>query len=306
MKSAALVLAFAAAVSAQPAKRPPITGVAHAALYVSDVTQARMFYKDLLGYEEPFDLKNPDGSLSLTFIKINDRQYVEIFPEREKGSDRLNHISIETTDAEAMRAYLASKGVAVPEKVNRNRIGNASFNVKDPDGHTVEITQYLPDGASVREKGKFVGAKAISARMAHVGILVGSLEPAIKFYRDILGFEETWRGSRDIKQLNWVNMKVPDGDDYIEFMLYEKLPDPDKRGTQHHICLFVDDIEKAKQALEARPAAKAYGKPMEIRTGINRKRQLNLYDADGTRVELMEPHTVDGKPAPSSAAPPPR
>jgi lactoylglutathione lyase len=44
---------------------------------------------------------------------------------------------------------------------------------------------------------------------------------------------------------------------------------------------------------------------MEIQIGINRKRQLNLYDPDGTRVELMEPQTVDGKPAPPSTAPPP-
>jgi hypothetical protein len=45
---------------------------------------------------------------------------------------------------------------------------------------------------------------------------------------------------------------------------------------------------------------------MEIRTGRNRKRQCNLFDPDGTRIELMEPKTVDGQPAPPSDAPPPR
>ena len=44
---------------------------------------------------------------------------------------------------------------------------------------------------------------------------------------------------------------------------------------------------------------------VQVQTGVNRKRQLNLFDPDGTRVELMEPRTVDGKPAPSSTAPPP-
>jgi hypothetical protein len=38
---------------------------------------------------------------------------------------------------------------------------------------------------------------------------------------------------------------------------------------------------------------------------VNRKRQLNIYDPDGTRVELMEPTTIDGKPAPPSTARPP-
>jgi len=45
---------------------------------------------------------------------------------------------------------------------------------------------------------------------------------------------------------------------------------------------------------------------MEIRTGTNRKRQMNLFDPDGTRTELMEPRTVDGKPAVSSTAPAPK
>ena len=47
-----------------------------------------------------------------------------------------------------MRKYLASKGVKVPEKVGKGRIGNSNFNVKDPDGHTVEIVQYEPTGWS--------------------------------------------------------------------------------------------------------------------------------------------------------------
>jgi lactoylglutathione lyase len=127
----------------------------------------------------------------------------------------------------------------------------------------------------------------------------------MKFYRDILGFEETWRGSRDGKVLSWVNMKVPDGDTYIEFMLYDEKPDPTKRGTAHHICLEVADIEKTKAILESRPAVKSLGRPLEVRTGINRKRQMNLYDPDGTRTEVMEPNTIDGKPTPPATAPPP-
>jgi lactoylglutathione lyase len=33
---------------------------------------------------------------------------------------------------------------------------------------------------------------------------------------------------------------------------------------------------------------------------------VNLFDPDGTRVELMEPETIDGQPAPPSTLPPPR
>jgi lactoylglutathione lyase len=298
-------LLFTSLIFAQEVKRPRILGVAHIALYVSDIEKSRAFYKDFLGYGEPFLLNKPDGSLSLTFIKINERQYVELFPNLEPGADRLNHISIETDDAEAMRAYLGSKGIKVPEKVGKGRIGNSNFNVKDPDGHTVEIVQYEPNGWSVRDKGKAIGPNRISDRMMHLGIIVGAVEPAMKFYRDILGFSETWRGSSKGTQLSWINLKVPDGDDYIEFMLYDEMPAPDKRGSQHHICLVVPNIAESLAALEKNPYKAQYTRLMEIRTGTNRKRQLNLFDPDGTRIELMEPVTVDGKPAPSSNAPPP-
>ena len=69
---------------------------------------------------------------------------------------------------------------------------------------------------------------------------------------------------------------------------------------------MVPDADKAVAALDARADASGYTRPIEMRTGINRKRQVNLFDPDGTRVELMEPDTVDGQPAPPSTLPPPR
>ncbi len=304
MRIAVLLLAVHALWAADPPKRPKITGVAHIALFVGDIAKARTFYKDLLGYGEPYQLTNKDGKLDLTFIKINERQYIELFPEKEAGSDRLNHISVETDDAEAMRVYLASKGVSVPPKVSKVRIGNLAFNVTDPDGHTVEFVQYTSDGWTARERGKHLGPARISSRMMHLGILVGSLAASQKFYGDILGFTEFWRGTRDPKMLSWVNMRVPDGGDYIEFMLYDRLPEPGKRGSAHHICLEVPDMDRALETIEKRKGG--YDRPLEIRTGVNRRRQLNLFDSDGTRTELMEPRTVDGKPPASSTAPPPR
>jgi catechol 2,3-dioxygenase-like lactoylglutathione lyase family enzyme len=302
-----LVLAGAVlSLSAAEPVRPHVTGLSHVALWVHDVEQSRRFYKDFLGFDEPYSLTNSNGSLALTFIKINDRQAIELFPERETNSDRLYHISLETDDAEAMRIWLAAKGVKVPDKVGKGRIGNLNFNVHDPDGHTVEIVQYAPDGWTRREQGKFMPDTRISARMMHTGILVGDLDASLKFYHDILGGTETWRGGQTNKPLSWVNVKLADSPDYVEFMLYETLPDPARRGTAHHICLEVADVEKTLAILKERAERCHYTRTMEIKTGINRKRQINVYDPDGTRVELMEPNTVDGKPAPSSTAPPPK
>jgi lactoylglutathione lyase len=305
LKLLACLIAVACAHAAE-LQRPKILGIAHIGLFTADIEKSRWFYKDLLGYAEPFDIKNPDGSLALTFIKINDYQYVELFPERAKGSDRLSHISIYTSDAEAMRRYLGSRGIAVPDRVPKGRSGNSNFNVKDPDGHALEIVQYEPDGWAMREKGKQMGPRRISTRMLHLGILAGNLTESLKFYGEVLGFREIWRGSSDGAQLSWVNMQVPDGSDYIELMLYKDLPPPTRRGSAHHICLEVPRMSEAVADLEARPARKEYPRQLEIRVGRNRKRQCNLFDPDGTRVELMEPVTVDGVPTPPSSAPPPR
>jgi lactoylglutathione lyase len=116
---------------------------------------------------------------------------------------------------------------------------------------------------------------------------------------------ETWRGSRDSKMLSWVNMKVPDGEDYVELMLYDQPVTPERRLISHHICLEVPDVHEAAKTLSARPTPPGLKPATALKIGVNGKRQINLYDPDGTRVEVMEPQTADGKPVAPSTAPAP-
>jgi len=299
-----LAISFVGSMAGDEVRRPRVLGLSHMALFVSDLKKARAFYEDFLGYQEPYVLKREDGTDRIVFIKINDNQYIELFAENPKQDGNLNHIAFFTDSAQGMREYLASRGIRVPDNLTKGRIGNSNFNIVDPDGHTVEIVQYEPDSWTRREKGKFLPDTRISSQMVHVGVLVGALDPAMKFYRDVLGFQEFWRGSSSGTELSWVNMRVPDGDDYLELMLYSKPPDTEQLGTKNHICLVTPDIKKAVAMLESRPARKNYTKPIEVKIGKNGKRQANLFDPDGTRIELMEPNTVDGKPVPSSTAPP--
>ncbi len=174
-----LIVFLDSSLTAVEVKRPRILGVAHMALFVSDLQKARAFYKDFLGYDEPYVLKREDGSDRIAFIKINESQYLELFAESPRQDGHLNHISFFTDSAEGMRVYLESRGVKVPDKVSKGRIGNLNFNVVDPDGHTVEIVQYLPDSWTTRERGKFMPETRISTHIAHIGVLIGALEPAI-------------------------------------------------------------------------------------------------------------------------------
>lgn len=300
------VLLFATSLLAQTeARRPRILGVAHIALYTSDLPKARGFYEDFLGFQEPFTLKRDDGSVRIAFIKINEKQYVELFTDPPKEDGQLNHIAIYTDNAQQMRDYLAAHAIKVPATVPKGKTGNYNFTIQDPDGHTVEIVEYLPDSLTGKNEGKFVSSGRISVRIMHVGFLVRNLDASMKFYRDLLGFQEFWRGSSNGTQLSWINMRVPDGDDYLEFMLYTGVPSAQERGVKNHMSLEVPDLERALQDLEHRPARQLYAREIKTQVGKNRKRQANLFDPDGTRVELMEPKTIDGQPAPSSTAAPP-
>lgn len=76
--------------------------------------------------------------------------------------------------------------------------------------------------------------------------------------------------------------------------------------SMNHLCLEVPDVAKAGEILAGRTLPPGNRPPGPVKTGTNRKRQINYYDPDGTRIEIMEAATVDGKPTPSSDAPPPQ
>jgi len=137
--------------------RPKILGVAHIGLRTDDLAAARKFYGALLGYQEPFTYSE-GGNLLLTYFKVNDHQYIEVFPElKDPQQDRLSHISFETSDAEQLRAYLASKGVKVPDKLDPMGDGNRGFEVADPDGTQSNSSSTCPD----RYTAKILGSSCL-------------------------------------------------------------------------------------------------------------------------------------------------
>ena len=309
--SAILLLTASYLVAQNPApnaapQRPRITGISHGGYFVSDLPQAIAFWHDLLGFDESYDLKKPgsDTDTRIAFIKINDHQHIELFNEPPTSPpNHLGHIAFTVDDIQQMRAYLISKGFDVKPITATTRAGDYAFEIKDPDGMLVEFVQTLPTGMEAHAAAKFLPSTRISSHIYHLGFLVGNSQRSLDFYGNILGFKETWRGGSNPDELSWINMRVPDGTDYVEFMLYRKLPDT--FGEKNHIALEVPSLDHAITALQSRPAFKTYTRPLDPHVGRNGKRQVNLFDPDGTRVELMEPNTADGKPVPPSTAPPP-
>jgi lactoylglutathione lyase len=254
-------------------KRPHILGVAHVALYVSDLQKARDFYKGYLGFEEVFSFKGKDGSDRVSFIKINDDQYLELSADVPKNDGRLSHIAFYTNDVKGMYDYLKSIGMNLSAKITKGRSGNTSFMIADPDGHDVEIVQYESDSWTSREKGNFMPDTRIGTHIEHIGITTGSIELAMKFYCDTLGFER-----------NGDKVRVPDGEDRVEFGQYHKPPTPEFLGSRNHICIRVPDVQKAVTTL----TAKNPSIPIETHLLQRSKMRANVNDPDGTRIEFMD------------------
>lgn len=305
----ALLLPASSLLSQQTAPtRPRITGISHVGYFVSDLPRAISFWHDFLGFDQSYVLNKPGSNdVRIAFIKINDHQHIELFNEPPSAPpSMMSHLCFIVDDIEQMRNYLRSQGIDVkPGNGVKTRTGDYAFEIKDPDGTLVEFVQPLPSGMEAQAAGKFMPSSRISGNIYHVGFIVGNSQRSLDFYGKVLGFQETWRGGPDPKELSWINMRVPDGDDYVEFMLYRTPPTKEQLGGKNHTSLEVTDVPKAVSILEARPAYKVYGQPLPVRIGRNGKRQVNIFDPDGTRVELMEPHTADGKPVPPSTAPPP-
>src|SRR5829696_1280996 len=228
---------FAAAVLAAPAAqnpaptpaRPAIAGIAHVAIQTTDLTKARAFYGGLLGYPEAAP-KRPHIAIFL----VNDRQRLIVRdglpPERD---ERFIDLAFQT-DVTAMREWLTGRGFTSTAPITDADAGGRRIESKDPDGHPVWFVEL-----TIPTRAVAAADRRLSKRILHAGLTIKDGAAADRFYKDALGFSETWRGGRPEGTINWINMRVPDGTDYLEYMLYPGAP-PDRRqlGSAHHAALL--------------------------------------------------------------------
>lgn len=271
-------LVVASAISVTAADRPRIVGIANIAVKTDNMEEARKFYSGVVGMAEAFSIND------LTCFKVNDHQYVEVSPTlKTETEDRLIHIGFETSDARKLRDYLAAKGVEVPAKVVKDVGGNLSFVVKDPDGHSVEFVQYTPGSIQTRNFGKHLSPTRISDHMLHVGVLVRDPAKADAFYKDILGFRLQWKGGPTDNKFEWISMMVPDGYDWIEYMIRDTIPTPQQLGVLHHYALGTLDIQQVYKTVMER----GYKPPKAPAIARDGRWLLQLYDKNFTRTEMM-------------------
>lgn len=278
---------------------PKITGIAHFSVLADDLENTAAFFSDYFGYAKPYYVER-EGKPTMMFVKINDRQYVEITKDDECKEWKYRHTAFEVDDIEAMRMYLRMMGVKVPDDIMDPGFGFKCFFIKDFSGHDVEFVQYIDSGLLAEHMGQDMPDTRISDLMRHVGWLCDDFARDLAFYSFILGFKEFWRGGPDDNTSKWIKLAMPDSPDreYIEIMLYDQKLDQTEMGCQNHIGLDVDDVPAARAILESRriPEGCTPGEPMKI--GACGYGQSNYLTLDKTRVEIMTREAVGGKPTP--------
>ena len=268
----------------QPPKRPRILAIAGVTILVSDVEQSRKFYRQLIDPDHSCEYCVPASDRFL-FLPSGQRIALEKIPS-PAPADLLADISFLTDDLEGFKRFLNYKKVYFDERKMKHGGELIALLLQDPEGHHLSITDsYHLANSEGLKAGLAPSNPSSPIRIIHAGFVVNQREATDRFYVDLLGFRPYWHGGMKDNEDRWVAMQVPDGTDWVEYML--NIPaDADKAnlGVQNHIALGVTNIhavEKKLIAVGPKPGE-------EPKIGRDGKWQLNLYDSEHTRTEFME------------------
>jgi catechol 2,3-dioxygenase-like lactoylglutathione lyase family enzyme len=170
---------------------PSIAGVAHVAIRVHDLAASTAFYEKL-GFEQAFDLSK-DGVPYESFIKINDTQFIELYPATEHDPVvGFLHLCFEGADLNAIYDDYIGRGLK-PTPVRKAGAGNLLFTMSGPlqrfGQQNIEYTQYMPESLHSNDQGKHLGPDRIADKMIVVALAMQDPDAARDFYINQLNFK---------------------------------------------------------------------------------------------------------------------
>lgn len=127
-----------------------ITGLGHLAIKVKDLEASLDFYRDRLGLREMDRLLRDDGTPWLVYLRITDRQFLELFPgattDRAPGTDAngVNHLCLTIDDLAVAATTMAASGINLTSPIKRGLDGNRGAWIEDPDGNRIELMEMNP------------------------------------------------------------------------------------------------------------------------------------------------------------------
>lgn len=258
--------------------RPKITGIAYVRVYVADLNKSREFYQNILGLGGATTGCVEAGA---SCFSVNGHQNIGLAQITAGTPDNLlAEVAFATRDVAGMKEYLAAHGVAT-KPITKNAAGRPYLALQDPEGHPIAFVQDAGDSFFTPKN------EQVSTRLLHAGFIVKDHEVEDKFYRGLLGFRMYWHGGFKDADMDWEELQVPDGSEWIEYML--NIPanaDHKERGIQNHFSFGVQQIQPTFSRVRAHGLKIENDDKPEI--GRDGKWSWDIYDPDATRVELME------------------
>ena len=202
---------------AQSAERPPILGIAGVTILVSDVAEARKFYLKLIDPDHPANIASE--TLPFVFLPYGQRIQFEkcpfLFPRTSWPKYRFS-----PNDLEGFKRYFNFNKVDF-DKVEKKHGGELiRLLLTDAEGHRISITDaYHLANSEDLNAGLPPSNLSNPVRIIHAGFVVKNRESADRYFVNELGFRPYWHGGMTEERDDWVAMQVPEGTDWVEYML---------------------------------------------------------------------------------------
>jgi catechol 2,3-dioxygenase-like lactoylglutathione lyase family enzyme len=179
---------------------PPFNGIAHVAIRVHDLAASVAFYEKL-GFEQAFDLRKDDVPYE-SFIKINDHQFIELYPVTPKDpTPGFLHLCFEGVDLNAIYDDYISHGLT-PTAVRKAGAGNMLFTMAGPPQpsgpQNIEYTQYMPGSLHSNDQGKHLGPDRVAVKLIAVALAMKDTAAARDFYINQLHFKPIAKDQMDL------------------------------------------------------------------------------------------------------------
>ncbi len=257
----------------------------------------------------------------ITYMKLADRQYVELFytigQKPEVVEDRRKYAgytkcNFEVDSIEEIRNQIQKAGYDLKDDIHETADGSREITVLDPDGNEIQFTQYgTGDNALLRLQEDHRESCSYVRYTTQVAYQVkdtfnmrnfytkglGLKKAATMTFRDLYEFLEkqetmdarTLQGVKMLGNAPWIDFIAIGPHQYLELFYtpgqeLDPLQELRTKAGYQHLCLEVTDIQAARKAC----LANGLKPDTEISLGADGSYQFWLTDPDGNRLELME------------------
>lgn len=256
---------------------PPLRGIAHVAIRVKDLQAAMDFYRKL-GFEQPFAIRRGDSTTE-AFVKINDRQYIELYPvDQSNPSPGFLHLCFEGDNLNLIHDAYVAEGLT-PIEVRKAGAGNLLFTMQGPQQYgapqNIEYTQYMPGSRHSADFGQHLGPERVGDRMISVALAMQDPTAARAFYVQKLGFS--------VSNEHPGRLDLPGGSgEQVEVVSANEL------GPRSSIVLSTPDLNRAEAQLKRQQVAYQRASTTSKDASTRTLDMIGVTDPDGNIIRLQQ------------------